>query len=316
MIRLDMRRELAALLTTACVLLLIAAKAPSFYSWGNLRDVALSNLPLLLIAGGMTLVIVVGHIDLSVGSTFAVCAVCIGELANAGVPPALLPIIAILIGAFFGGLNGALVSWLRAPSIIVTLATMVVWRQLLYLLTGGAWVSHLPARFQWFGMGQTGGEVLLFTCAASVFGALIWSSGHVAAFRWLYATGSDAMAARLTGIRTAAVVFSAFVLLGALTGLASALNAARFSEVPANAGLGLELQAIAAVVIGGAPITGGHGRLTGTLCGVVLLAAIGPALTYVGFSASWEKAIQGGIILLAVLIDVLAGRSEREAPAS
>jgi rhamnose transport system permease protein len=311
MIRLDSRRQAAALLTTACVLLLIAAIAPSFYSWSNLRDIALANLPLLLIAGGMTLVIVVGQIDLSVGSAFAVCAVCIGDLAHAGVPAPLLPIVAIMIGASLGAVNGALVSMLRAPSIVVTLATMVAWRQMLYLVTGGAWVAHLPAHFQWFGLGQTGGETLLFLCAVAVFAALVWSSGHLAAFRWLYATGSDTNAARLSGIPTDGVVFFAFVLLGALTGLSSALNAARFTEIPANAGIGLELQAIAAVVIGGAPITGGHGRLTGTLCGVVLLSAIGPALTYIGLSASWERAIQGAIILAAVLIDVVAGRAER-----
>src|SRR5579884_1349035 len=117
MIRLDSRRELSALLTTASVLLAIAAAAPSFYSWGNLRDIALANVPLLLIAAGMTLLIVVGQIDLSVGSAFAVCAVCIGELARSGVPPALLPVLAILLGALLGAMNGALVGLLRAPSI-------------------------------------------------------------------------------------------------------------------------------------------------------------------------------------------------------
>ena len=230
-----------------------------------------------------------------------------------GVPAPVLPLLATVIGASLGAVNGALVSLLRAPSIVVTLATMVAWRQMLYLATGGAWVAHLPSGFQWFGLGQTAGEMLLFVFAAGVFVGLVWCSHHVAAFRWLYATGSDAGAARLSGIRTDAVVFAAFMLLGALTGLASALNAARFTEIPSNAGIGLELQAIAAVVIGGAPITGGHGRLSGTLCGVVLLACIGPALTYIGLSASWERAIQGGIILLAVLIDVLARRSERRA---
>lgn len=312
MIHAESRREIAALLTSACVLLAIAIAAPSFYSWSNLRDIALANLPLLLVAAGMTLVVVVGHIDLSVGSGFAVCAVCIGHLAQVGIPVWLLPLLGIVIGASLGAANGALVSLLRAPSIVVTLATMIAWRQMLYLLTGGAWIAHLPLNFQWYGLGQAAGEVLLFVCAAAVFGGLMWCTRNVAAFRWLYATGSDADAARLTGIPTSAVVFAVFVLLGTLVGLASALNAARFKEVPANAGIGLELEAIAAVVIGGAPITGGHGRLSGTLCGVVLLASLAPALTYLGLSASWERAIQGAIILLAVLIEAATGRVERK----
>lgn len=136
------------------------------------------------------------------------------------------------------------------------------------------------------------------------------------ALRFVYATGSDAEAARLAGINTKVVVFVVFVLIGALTGLAAVLNAVRFSDVPANAGIGLELQAIAAVVVGGTPITGGRGRLMGTLIGVLLLGSISPALTYLQLSPYWAKAIQGAIILVTVLFDALASRSERQMAAA
>ena len=126
---------------------------------------------------------------------------------------------------------------------------------------------------------------------------------NVAAARQVYATGSNRDAARLSGIQTSRVILLVFVFTGALTGLAALLNSARFNQIPSNAGLGLEMKVIAAVVVGGAAITGGRGTIIGTVLGVVLLGAIGPALTFLKVSAYWEHAIQGAIILTAVAID-------------
>lgn len=307
-----MRREFAALITLACFLLFIAVAAPSFYQFGNLRDLALANLSPLLVAAGMTLVIIAAQIDVSVGSLFAVCGVSTGLLARAGVPVLLLPVAGALMGSLLGAVNGGLVSYVRAPAIVVTLATMVAWRETLNWATGGAWVEGLPSNFQWLGLPQAHGEALLLICAAVTFTALWWASRNVAVFRRIYATGSDPEAARLGGLSPDRVVFGSFVLLGALVGLAAALNAARFSDIPANTGTGLELQVIAAVVVGGTAIRGGRGSLIGTLAGVVLLGSIGSALTYLKLSAYWEKAVQGGIILIAVLLDALASRSARK----
>jgi rhamnose transport system permease protein len=188
---------------------------------------------------------------------------------------------------------------------------MVAWREALNWFTGGAWVEGLPPTFQWFGLGQTAGQVILFIAAALISFGLWWASHNIGAFRAIFATGSDAEAARLAGINTRSVVFAVFALLGAITGFAAALNAIRFSDVPANSGIGLELQAIAAVVVGGTPITGGRGRLVGTLIGVALLGIIAPALTYLQLSPYWGKAIQGAIILLTVFFDALASRSDQ-----
>jgi rhamnose transport system permease protein len=138
-----------------------------------------------------------------------------------------------------------------------------------------------------------------------------WASENLSAFRAIYATGSDSEAARLAGIPVKRVLFAVFVLMGALTGVAAVLNAVRFSDVPANSGMNLELKAIAAVVVGGAPITGGRGSLLGTLIGVLLLGSIAPALTFLGVNPYWEKAIQGVIILATVLFDAIRTRREK-----
>jgi rhamnose transport system permease protein len=277
-----------------------------------LRDLALANVSVLLVAAGMTLVIVVAEIDISVGSLFAIVSVCCGFLAKAGLPVPLLPIAALIMGAALGACNGALISFVQIPSIVVTLATMVAWREALRWITGGAWVEGLPSNFQWVGLGQGAGQIAIVIAALAAFAALWWGSQHLSAGRMVFATGSNKEAARLAGLPTVGTTFSVFVLLGALTGLASFLNAIRFSDVPANSGNGLELEAIAAVVVGGTSITGGRGSLPGTFIGVILLGSIGPALTYLGTNPFWEKAIQGAIILVTVLFDAALRQRKRK----
>jgi rhamnose transport system permease protein len=255
-------------------------------------------------------VILVGQIDISVGSQFAVAGVAAGWLAKSGIPiPMLLPCL-IVIGAAMGAVNGLFVGWLRLPSIIVTLAMLVAWRDALRWITGGEWVQSLPANFQWFGLGQSLGQWLIVVMAMIVLGILSWTLRNLAGGRALYAVGSDAEAARLAGIEPPRVTFFVFVLMGALVGLAALLNAVRFSTVPSNAGFGLELKAVAAVVVGGTAITGGRGTLIGTLIGAALLGTIGTALTFVGINPFWEKAIQGAIILAALASDFALGRLE------
>ena len=305
------KRELAAAAAYAVLLALVAVLAPSFFSTANLRDLALNNAPALLVAVGMTMVILSGQIDISVGSQFAVASVAAGWLAKEGVPISMLLPCSILVGATMGAVNGVLVGWLRLPSIIVTLAMLVMWRDGLRWVTGGEWVQNLPLKFQWFGLGQSVGQWTIVAASAAVLVAFGWMLRNLAAGRALYAVGSDAEAARLAGIEPPRVTFFVFVLMGALVGLAALLNAVRFSTVPSNAGLGLELKAIAAVVVGGTAITGGRGTLTGTLIGAALLGTIGTALTFVGINPFWEKAIQGAIILTALVSDFALGRLER-----
>jgi len=275
--------------------------APGFFNPGNLRDLAMNNASVLLVAVGMTLVILTGEIDISVGSQFAICTVAAGWFAKAGVPILLVSPIVIAMGSLLGAVGGAFVGRLRMPSIVVTLALMVAWRDGLRWITEGAWVQNLPADFQWFGFSQSVGQFLILGIASIVLLVCGWALHNLRAGRAIYAVGSDAEAARLAGIEKQNVVLAVFTLMGAMVGLAAALNAARFSIVPSNAGMGLELKAIAAVVVGGTAITGGRGTLVGTLIGVALLGTIGTALTFAGINPFWEKAIQGAIILVALV---------------
>jgi rhamnose transport system permease protein len=305
------KRELSSAAALAALLVIVAAAAPSFFSPGNLRDLALNNAATLIVAIGMTMVILAGEIDISVGSQFAVCSIASGWLAAVGTPvPLLLPCV-LAIGGALGAVNGLFAGLLRLPSIIVTLAMMVALRDGLRWTTQGAWVQNLPADFQWLGLGQNTGQWLIVAAAVITFAGFAWALRKLGAGRAIYAVGSDAEAARLAGIEPRRVVFSAFVLMGALSGLAALLNAVRFSVVPGNPGMGLELKAIAAVVVGGTAITGGRGTLVGTLIGVALLGTIGTALTFLGVNPFWEKAIQGAIILAALASDTAFGQLER-----
>jgi rhamnose transport system permease protein len=141
-----------------------------------------------------------------------------------------------------------------------------------------------------------------------LLGTSAWVMSNIAVGRAVYATGSNETAARLAGLDTARIKFMVFIVAGALTGLAALLNSVRFNQIPSNAGIGLEMKVIAAAVVGGAAIRGGSGSLVGTLLGVVLLGAIGPALTFLGVSAYWERALQGAIILAAVAVDAVRER--------
>src|SRR5690349_3736096 len=296
------RREISVAIA---ILALMAVLAPGFFSPENQSDLLLANMPVLIVALGMTLIILSGEIDISVGSQFAICSVAAGMFAKMGLPGPLAGLAACLTGALMGAINGGLVAWVRIPSIVVTLATMVALRDGLRWITQGAWIQDLPSSFQWFGQSQTASELITVGSAAILTLAMSWGLRNLAAGRIVYATGSDPNAARLAGIDPKLVVFAAFVITGALTGFAAMFNAVRFHQIPSNAGIGLELKVIAAAVVGGVSISGGRGTVLGTMLGLLLLGIIGPALTFLGFSAYWERAIEGAIILIAVSMEAV-----------
>ncbi len=300
-------REMTLVVTIALLMLALAVFAHGYFSAENMADLFLENMPVMIVALGMTLTILTGQIDISVGSIFAVASVVAALAVRAGVSSAISLLAACAVGALFGALNGLLVAYVRVPSIVVTLATMVALRDGLRWFTQGAWIGSLPATFQWMGMSQGS-----FTAATVFFlivliAAFPWGLRNLRVGRAVYATGSNVVAAQRVGINTSRVTMGVFALTGLLTGLAAMLNATRFNQVPSNSGLGLEMKVIAAVVVGGTAITGGSGRIAGTVLGVILLGSIGTALTFLGVSAYWEKAIEGAIILGALSLNVLAG---------
>lgn len=300
-------RELSVAGTLGVVLAALALFAPAFYQPQPLLTLVTSQVaPTLVVACGMTLVIIARQIDISVGSLFAICGVCGGLMLSHGMSAALALPATILLGAVMGALNGTLVAGLGLPSIVVTLATMVTWREALRWLRQGVYVNIGPA--QWFGLGQAAGQWTIIVTAGALTLVLALAMKHLAGGRFVYAVGTDAEAARLAGIRPRLVTFLTFVFIGGLTGLAAMMSAVQSPQVDPSAGNGLELRTIAAVVVGGVSISGGRGNLWGVVAGLLLLSSINPALTYLGVSAYWEKAIQGAIILLAVVADGLRQR--------
>lgn len=312
------RRELSVAATIASLALLLALVRPAFFATDNLLDLFLAGMPVLIVALGSTMVILTGNIDISVGSAFAICSVAAGMAAKGGLPMPLVVIVVCAIGALLGAVNGVLVAYLRIPSIVVTLAMMVALRDGLRWTTQGEWVQDLPAGFQWLGSSQALYPFLAAGVAGALAIGLSWTLGNLPAGRAVYTTGSNQTAARLAGIRVELVTAVVFAIAGGLTGLAAILNGVRFNQIPSNAGLGLEMKVIAAVVVGGTAIAGGRGTVAGTVLGVVLLGMIGPALTFLGVSAYWERALQGLIILAAVAFDALrvAPRSHPRVAAS
>jgi len=305
-------RELSVAAVLVVLLLVLAIAAPAFFEPQPLFSRLARDTPTLVAACGMTPVILCRQIDISIGSQFAVCGVCAGMLAAGKEPAYVVCGAPLLIGAALGAFNGALVAGLRLPSIVVTLATMVIAREGLRWTQQGAFIN-LPDGLQWFGLAQRSGQCALIAFALLLLAAMAWAMKHLSAGRFVYAVGSDAEAARLAGLRPQLTTFLIFVLMGALTGLAALMNLVQSPQVDPKSGTGIELKAIAAAVVGGVAVSGGRGRLWGVFAGVLLLACINPALTYLRVEAYWEKAIQGAIILLAVVADGMRSRKAREA---
>jgi rhamnose transport system permease protein len=301
-------RELSVAAAYALLLMILLVLTPSFYR-SQFAAVWVSAAPVLVAAVGMTLVILARHIDISIGSQVSVCGVVAGVLAKQGLPLPLVVFAVLALGLVFGAVNGWLVAFARLPSIVVTLATMVILREALRWTQQGEHVRGLPPNFQWLGIPQAAGQSLIVLLALAIFAALAWAMRFVAAGRCVYAVGSDREAARLAGIRPDHVEFWVFCAMGAFAALSAVLVAIQFPQVDPNAGVGLELQVIAAVVVGGVAISGGRGTLAGTLIGVALLGTIGSALVFLNVHPAWQRAIQGGIILLAVATDGLRRRA-------
>lgn len=293
-------RSLAVAAALALVLIALVVVAPAFFRPEHLRDKLVANAPVLVVAVGMTLVILSRQIDISVGSQFSICGIVAALLAENGYGLPIVALGAVACGALMGLLNGVFVALLELPAIVVTLATMVIGREALRWWREGEFVRNLQDRLQWFGAEQSTGQWMIVAIAALVWFVAAIGMTYTALGRSVYAVGSHQEAARLVGVRPRRVLLGVFVIMGGLCGLAALLSSVRFGDVDPNAGTGLELQTIAAVVIGGTSVSGGRGSLVGTLLGVALLGIIGPALVFLGTAPQWEKALQGAIILAAV----------------
>ncbi|HEY6225529.1 MAG TPA: ABC transporter permease, partial [Verrucomicrobiae bacterium] len=263
-------RELSVLSALILLLLLMAIFTPNFFDPQPLLSRLTAAAPRLILACGVALVIIARQIDISIGSLFAVCGTCAGLLAAAKVPVSVAMFAALVIGALGGMINGALVAGLGLPSIVVTLATMVTLREALRLAQQGVFIN-LPDAAQWFSLPMRVGQSLVCITAVIVLVVLSFAMRHLAAGRFIYAVGSNAEGARLAGIRARIVTFAVFTVMGALAGLAAVLNMVQSPQVDPNTGRGMELEAIAAAVVGGVSVSGGRGKLWGVFLGLLLL---------------------------------------------
>ena len=311
-------REFSILLV---LLLLIAAatiKTPSFlFSNNGWRDLLLTPSILLLLAVGQAVVIITRNVDLSVGSVLALTAYLTGRLFIdlPGIPIIAVVAIGMLAGGLLGLLNGLMVSFGRVPSLVITLGTLYIYRGVLLSWAESDRInaSDMPRDFLVLGTKSVLAIPVLFIVAVVVLGIVGYYLYAHRGGREMYAIGSDPDAAVLYGLRVRRRVLSAFVLSGALAGLAGVVYAARYANVSSSTGAGIELEAVAAVVIGGVAIFGGSGTVWGAALGAMLLVTIDRALPILGIPAFWQRAVVGALIIGAIVLDrVLAARQERK----
>jgi ribose transport system permease protein len=304
-------RPLLALMVLCVVLGLTTDR---FFTAANglnvLRQISVN----ICIATGMTLVILTAGIDLSVGSVLALCGAIAAGLITRGLSfPSLdlfvgftmtgAVLAALLSGGLIGVFNGWMVMRFRVPPFVTTLAMLTIARGLTMLYTGGHPISQLGGGFAWLGSGTMLGipvpvwMALLVVLTAHVF------TVHTRTGRYIYAIGGNEEAARLSGINIASVKRKVYAISGALAALGGLIVTARLDSAQPNAGTGYELDAIAAVVIGGTSLSGGRGSVAGTVMGAVIIGVLNNGLVLLNVSPFWQQVVKGSVILLAVIVD-------------
>lgn len=283
---------------------LIAVLEPRFLSAGNLASVARQTAVITIMAMGMTMVMVSGGIDLSVGSIMALAGV-VGALAMvAGVPVVGGIAIAMLAGASLGLINGAAVASLGIPAFIVTLGAMGIYRGSVLLLTGGNAVVGLPQSFGYLAEGNLFGLLPIPLLIVIIVAVLIhFLLAQTQLGRYCYAIGSNVEAARYAGVRVARNQIVYYSILGGLTGLAGAIESARLVTGQPTAGEGYELRVIAAVVIGGGSLSGGQGSVMGTIIGALIMGVLANGANLLGISSFTQQIVIGAVIVMAVTFD-------------
>lgn len=307
-------REMPVLVALLVLLALTAILNPAFRSGDGLKAILIESALIAFLAAGQANLIIMRHIDLSVSSTAGLVSFLIGNTSmnNMGISIPQSLMIAVAVGAAVGILNGALVAYLKLPSLVVTIGTLYLVRGIFNYLAGGTTVTAdaLPEWIAAVGSGSILGVPDMFIIALVLCIAMTVVQGYTRWGRDLYAIGSNPPAAARVGIPVAHREFAAFVLNGIIAGLAGMILLFRFSFADATAGLGIELYVVAACVIGGVAIAGGVGTAMGALIGAVLLQTITFALGALGVSQFWQQAVAGALLVLAIAFDrIVAMRS-------
>lgn len=292
-------------LALVVIVAIVGMTTDRFFDWGNLSNLALQVSVVSVVAIGATIVILTGGIDLSPGSAIAfltlVLAILIKNMSLPLIPAILL---VVLAGALLGTLNGFIVAYLRIPSFIATLAAFSGYRGLAFMLTDGAPIVSVSPELSNVFYGTLLGLPLPLFYVVIAFAVFAVFLNHTPAGRRLYAVGGNAHAARLSGIKISRVRLLAFLLAGTCYAIGAVMFAARLNSGSANYGTGMELQAIAASVIGGASLAGGRGNVLGTLLGALIITVVQNAMNLNGVQSSVQAIVVGLIILLAVGLDM------------
>jgi ribose/xylose/arabinose/galactoside ABC-type transport system permease subunit len=302
------RPEAPALVFLAVLLAAFTVANDRFMTPSNLESIVDSVAVLGVIALAVNQVVLCGEIDISTGSMMGLCAIAAGavSLSTGGL---LLPLLAgVAVGGVAGALNGALVTLGRIPAIIVTLGMLYALRGVILLVTGGTWITGVPEATRFLGTGKVLGISVPVIILFGLFVVMELVNRHSTWGRNVFAVGGNRLAARFAGLSVNRVRFLAFALVGVFVGIASLIYVGRAGSVQTNTGVGLELQVVAAVVIGGTSISGGRGSSLAALTGAVLIGVILNGLILMGVPSIWQDAVLGGLILLAVATDVLRRR--------
>ncbi len=301
--RLVSGQETVLFLALVALFAVVGTVNPRFLAERNLETIFLGNAYIAVAAIGMSMVIVSGNIDVSVGSLIGVLAVLSGSIAVAGWPIWLSWLAPVLAGMAIEGFIGVLVAWLGIPSIVATLGFLSILKGGLIMATGGAWISNLPpgyalAQMEPLGVAMPIWFMVVLTAAAA------WWMKNSGLGRSIYAVGGNAEAARLAGIDRRMVILKVFLIHGAFAGIASVLFATQLSVIQSTVPSNLELTIITASVVGGVSILGGTGTVIGATLAAILIAAIASSLVFLNVSPYWIRAVQGVLILLTVLADL------------
>jgi ribose/xylose/arabinose/galactoside ABC-type transport system permease subunit len=299
-----------ALLAIAVVGLAIAVGLynPRFLATRNLSDVLLGNAYIAVAAVGMSMVIISGNIDISVGSLIGVLATVSGTLAVDGAPVIVTWLVPLVVGVLVMAAQGAVIAYLRIPAIVVTLGMLSILKGGLISATGGKWITDLPDSFHLADIELFGTVPMpVFLMIVTTILAALWMR-HSASGRTIYAVGGNAEAARLCGISRPRTTVMVFALHGLFAGIAALLYATQLRVIQSTVPPNLELTIITASVVGGVSILGGVGTVIGSSLAAILIAEIASALVFTDVSPYWIRAVQGMLILVTVIADILRRR--------
>jgi ribose transport system permease protein len=303
-----MMQRLLPFITLIVLFVLLAVASPNFLTGTNLSSVVRQTAVINIMSLGMTIIIIAGGIDLSVGAILAMGGLVGAMAMEAGMPIPIGILIGTLTGLFWGLVNGFLTTSLRIPPFIVTLGTLGIVRGITLIISKGLPVHKIPRSFSYLGEGTLLGVPfvlwILVLCALVTHAIL----EHTRMGRYAFAIGSNVNAAIYAGVPVAFHTTAVYAFGGMLTGLAGMIEASRLMTGQPMAGVGYELQAIAAVVIGGGSLHGGEGSVVGTLVGAFIMGLLSNGSDLLGISPYWQQAIIGAVIILAVTVDELRKR--------